>query len=263
MNAEREYLAAGYVLGGLTREEEELARSLEISDPEFQAELESYRETMALVGESDEPVVPSAETESAILGIPDRHPRSRAADSTAADSEDPRPAPEAAAPERAARERRRRLSTAVFALAASTLLILAAVLGGLLLTQFQDQRDMEESLTAAELERERTERLLGAADLTSAHVDSAEGGSITVTYSAAEQMIHVMPHDVPAPAPDQTMQMWLIDDEGAESVGLMSGEEAELLEGMEFGEGVAFGVTIEPEGGSPEPTDDPIAVAEL
>lgn len=273
MDADREYLAAGYVLGGLSSEEESLARSLEASDPHFQEELELMRETMALVGESDEPVTPSSETEAAILSIPNRHPRpadTRSGDTTP-DAAEPQEAPSSSESlplkteeaQKAPRRRGGRSSTIFFALAASVLLVLATVLGGLLFTQAQDQQDMEESLTAAESERQETERLLGAPDLSSAHAESAEGGSLTVTYSVAEEMIHVVPHDVPAPEPDQTMQMWLIDDQGAQSIGLMGGETSELLADVEFDEGVSFGVTVEPEGGSPEPSDEPIIVAQL
>lgn len=273
MDADREYLAAGYVLGGLSSEEENLARSLEASDPHFQEELELLRETMALVGESDEPVNPSSETEAAILSLPHRHPRpadttsgDTASADTGPDVAEPPPSPSEARSEKAqgaSGRSRGRSSTFFFALAASTLLILTAVLGGLLFTQVQEQQDMEESLTAAESERQETERLLGAPDLSSAHAESSEGGSLTITYSVTEELIHVVPHDVPAPEPDQTMQMWLIDDEGPQSIGLMGGETSELLAGVEFDEGITFGVTVEPEGGSPEPSDEPIIVAQL
>lgn len=273
MDADREYLAAGYVLGGLSSEEENLARSLEASDPHFQEELELLRETMALVGESDEPVTPSSETEAAILSLPQRHPRPAETTpvETSPDAAEPQEAPSSSESlplktdeaQTAPRRRGGRSSTIFFALAASVLLVLATVLGGLLFTQAQDQQEMEESLTAAEIEQQETERLLGAPDLASAHAESDESGSLTITYSVAEQLIHVVPHDVPAPDPDQTMQMWLIDDEGPHSIGLMGGETSELLAGVEFDEGVTFGVTVEPEGGSPEPSDEPIIVAQL
>lgn len=256
MHADHEYLAAGYVLGGLSSEEQELARTLEATDPEFRAELTSFQETMALVGESDTPVTPSAETEAAVLRIPQQHPVPQQ-QSQPAEDENKAPAQQRAGTARA------RMSQRLFALAASALFIVAAVLGTLLFTQVQQQQEIEQSLNAAEVERQHIERLLGAPDLASSNVEASGGGSLTVTYSVNEQMIHVVPHDVPSPDSDQTMQMWLIDDEGPHSLGLMSGESAELVSATGLSEGVAFGITIEPEGGSPEPTDDPIVVAEL
>ncbi|TLP74208.1 anti-sigma factor [Nesterenkonia sphaerica] len=256
MHADHEYLAAGYVLGGLAPDESELAESLYETDPDFRAEVASFAETMAAVAEADEPVTPSAQTEAAILGIPhaSRH---------AAVGESHSPAGRGEAAPRRARPGRGRLTQTMLALAASTLLIVAAVLGTLLLHQVQQVHEIEASLTAAEQEREQLAQLLGAPDLAAAHVESAAGGSVTVTYSMNAQMMHVVPHDVPSPSSEESMQMWLIDEEGPHSLGLMSAEEPEMLSAVGLAEGVAFGVTIEPSGGSPEPTDDPIIVAEL
>lgn len=257
MHADHEYLAAGYVLGGLTADELELAEALHASDPAFRAEAASFSETMALLAETDEPVAPSADVESAILNIPQHTPDAAAQEQVVAAAAEPRRAPDAA------RSRRARLTQAMFALVASTLVIVAAVLGTMLFNQMQQAQEIEQSLTAVERDREQLEILLGAPDLSAAHVESAAGGSVTVTYSMNAQMMHIVPHDVPAPSPEEAMQMWLIDEEGPHSLGLMSGDEAEMLSAVDMAEGAAFGVTIEPAGGSPSPTDDPIIVAEL
>jgi anti-sigma-K factor RskA len=248
MHADHEYLAAGYVLGGLSAEEQELAETFNDSDPEFREAVASFSDTMALLSESDEPVAPSADTDIAILGIPGQGASAR-------EEQQVTPNP--------VRTRRARITQIVFSLAASTLVIVAAVLGAMLFNQMQQAQEMEQSLTAAEQERERMEQLLGAPDLAAAHAESAAGGTVTVSYSMEAQMMHIVPHDVPAPSSDESLQMWLIDEEGPHSLGLMSGEESEMLEAVDLAEGVAFGVTIEPSGGSPEPTDDPIIVAEL
>jgi anti-sigma-K factor RskA len=256
MHADHEYLAAGYVLGGLSAEDQELAESFNDSDPEFREAVASFSDTMALLSESDEPVAPSAGTEAAILGIPGQGASAgEAHGSTNVAEQQVTPNP--------VRTRRTRITQIMFSLAASTLVIVAAVLGAMLFNQMQQAEEMEQSLTAAEQEREQMEQLLGAPDLAAAHVESAAGGTVTVTYSMNAQMMHVVPHDVPAPSSDESLQMWLIDEEGPHSLGLMSGEEPEMLEAVDLAEGVAFGVTIEPSGGSPEPTDDPIIVAEL
>lgn len=256
MHADHEYLAAGYVLGGLAPEELELAHSLNESDPEFRKEVAAFSDTMALISESDEPIEPSPDVEAAILNIPSK------AASPEGEPDSPEAEPSPSTPD-AAPSRHARMTQAVFALAASTLVIVAAVLGTMLFNQVQQAQEVEQSLTAAEQEREKMELLLGAPDLSAAHVESAAGGSVTVTYSMDASMIHIVPHDVPSPSADESMQMWLIDEEGPQSLGLMSGESSEMLDSVDLVEGVAFGVTIEPSGGSPQPTDDPIIVAEL
>jgi anti-sigma-K factor RskA len=70
----------------------------------------------------------------------------------------------------------------------------------------------------------------------------------------------------PAP-PGQTYQVWLIDDQvGATSAGLLEvdadGSGTEGLSG-ELAGTVAIGVTIEPAGGSPQPTSEPLLAIEL
>ncbi|WP_460682280.1 anti-sigma factor [Nesterenkonia populi] len=255
MHADHEYLAAGYALGGLTAEEYEAARSLHETDPRFRREVASFSDTMALLSESDDPVAPSSDTDAAILGIPHQ-------DVPGEEQPGPAATPAASGP-RAARSDRDRLTRGVFALVASVLIIVAAALGTMLWNQVQQAQQIEESLTAAEREREQMELLLAAPDLTAAHAESAVGGSVSVTYSPDAQLIHIVPHDLPAPADDEAMQMWLIDEDGPHSLGLMSAESSEMLSAVEIEEGAAFGVTVEPSGGSAEPTDDPIIVAEL
>ncbi len=120
----------------------------------------------------------------------------------------------------------------------------------LLVNQINQMQQVEESLTAEEQRREQMELLLGAPDLSAEHAESAVGGSVTVTYSLDAQMIHIVPHNLPAPSEDQAMQMWLIGEEGPQSLGLMSGDGSEMLAAVELDEGAAFGVTIEPSGGS-------------
>lgn len=72
--------------------------------------------------------------------------------------------------------------------------------------------------------------------------------------------------DLPLVAEDRTYQLWLIGDEGPVSAGLFrpdpSGEAIVLLEG-EVSPGLVVGLTEEPAGGSPQPTGEVIASAEL
>lgn len=255
MNADREYLAAGFVLGGLSQDELEQARELEASDAVFRAEVSSFRETMGLLAETDDAQSPSAQTEAAILSIPQRH----AADGEAhAEGEDLDPVPQ-----REPAQRRSRLTTVGLALAASTLLVLAAILGGAAVVQYNERSEIEEYVTTLEGEREVSQRLLSADDLAATQAESELGGSVTVSYSLAEQVMYVTPHDIPAPEADEALQMWVIDDQGAHDAGLMTPDSAQLVTDMDLEQDAAFGVTVEPEGGSAEPTTDPFVVAEL
>ncbi|PRZ17550.1 anti-sigma factor [Nesterenkonia sandarakina] len=262
MNADREYLAAGLALGTLADAEMLEALDLEASDPDFAEEVASFSETLGLLAETDDAIAPSAETEAAILSIPRLHQQAEA-DTAAPAATTESVTPQATTPPATTPARTRRPSTALFALAASTLLLLSAVLAGALINQQQDTSQIEESLTVAEAERERTQRLLSASDLAFTEAEATVGGRLTLAYSVSEQMLHLTPHDMPELPEDQTMQLWLIDEEGAHSAGLMTGTSTELLTDLAMDEDMTFGVTVEPAGGSEAPTTDPVVLADL
>ncbi|GAB3190744.1 anti-sigma factor [Nesterenkonia suensis] len=259
MRADREYLAAGYVLGGLSAEETAEAERLLHEDAEFAREVADFDETMALVAEDDEPVAPSDETARAILSIPgqtaEAAPPETAASEHAPESE-ARPVPDRSRP-------RRNRPALYFALAASLLLLLCAVLGGTALRIHAENEQLRETVAALDGEQQEAQRLLGAADLAAQHVEVGDGSSVTVSYSVAEQLILVTPHDMADPDEGQDLQMWIIDQDGAHDAGLMTAESPAVITEPSFSADAAFGITVEPEGGSEQPTSEPLVVAEL
>lgn len=73
MSADRDYLAAGLALGGLSDSELTEAQALADTDADFRAEVAAYADVMAEAAESDEPVEVSSVTREAILSIPESH----------------------------------------------------------------------------------------------------------------------------------------------------------------------------------------------
>jgi anti-sigma-K factor RskA len=73
-----------------------------------------------------------------------------------------------------------------------------------------------------------------------------------------------MAADLANPGADQTYQLWAIDESGAKSVGLLepSAGKASKLVDMPAGS-TAFGMTVEPAGGSEQPTTKPVLLLEL
>jgi anti-sigma-K factor RskA len=71
--------------------------------------------------------------------------------------------------------------------------------------------------------------------------------------------------DLSAPPPGRVYELWLQDPQGEFApAGLMpvAGDQTLLLEG-DASQAVAAGITIEPAGGSPQPTTEPIALFDL
>jgi anti-sigma-K factor RskA len=113
----------------------------------------------------------------------------------------------------------------------------------------------DSSLTAAE-------QVLEAGDARSVAVDLGDAGKATVTRSESVGKAVITTEDMaPAPA-GKVFELWLQDDQGAMiPAGLMPpGEDNQVVLEGDAAAATAVGITVEPEGGSPEPTSDPIAL---
>ncbi|GAA4511252.1 anti-sigma factor domain-containing protein [Brevibacterium yomogidense] len=292
--ADREYLAAGFALGGLSDDDLAAAQHLLESDPSFRREVAEYEDSFAGLAETDAPLTVSKDAEAAILAIPRTEggqsasggppsaerssagPPTTEASAVAKDSETAGDS-EAARHSETARDSdtvgdqpvsldalraSRRTWRVVAGVAAAAAVVAIAGLGGALLHVAGEQRDLDESLAQSQEELDRTERLLSASDVRTDTVDLGDDGRMTVAWSVSEQVFQVRPHGAPTVSEDRVMQLWLIDDSGAHSVGFLA-EEAVYVDGSEFTDGALVGVTEEPVGGSPQPTSDPLAVVEL
>lgn len=113
----------------------------------------------------------------------------------------------------------------------------------------------DSSLTAAE-------RILEAPDAESVVVDLGDAGRATVTRSESLRRAVITTEGM-APAPQgKVFEVWLQDDEGAMlPAGLMPpGEDNQLVLEGDAAAATAAGITVEPAGGSDEPTTEPIAL---
>jgi anti-sigma-K factor RskA len=112
----------------------------------------------------------------------------------------------------------------------------------------------DSSLTAAE-------QVLEAGDARSVAVDLGDAGKATVTRSESVGKAVITTDDM-APAPSgKVFELWLQVDGEMVPAGLMPpGEDTQMVLEGDATTATAVGITVEPEGGSPEPTSDPIAV---
>ena len=99
--------------------------------------------------------------------------------------------------------------------------------------------------------------VVDADDASTRQLDGELGESLIVAYSPSEGALVVVGNDVPALVDDQTYQLWLIDSNGARSVGVFRPDDTGRVEQRFDGSdpsGLALGVTREPAGGSDQPT---------
>jgi anti-sigma-K factor RskA len=125
----------------------------------------------------------------------------------------------------------------------------------------QEQRLGAERVAAAAAQQ-RTERIravLAAPDAALRAGALTGGGRVTVVVSDAEDAGVVVLADAPPPGPDRAYQLWVLDGVRPISVGLLptgQSQATELIEGVRGRD--AFAVSLEPAGGSPEPSTTPL-----
>ncbi len=84
-----------------------------------------------------------------------------------------------------------------------------------------------------------------------------EQGELTLTYSQSEGQVALLGEGLEALSDDQTYELWGIDDDGARSAGQFRTNDdgvVEVVLATAESTDITWGVTIEPAGGSLEPT---------
>ena len=107
------------------------------------------------------------------------------------------------------------------------------------------------------------EQLTLASDKQEVVADIEGGGTATLMYSEKLGSSAITMETANDLALDRVYQLWYIGDDGPRSAGLMPTDAEsgswQLLDG-DMQPGDVVGVTVEPEGGSEEPTTAPIVV---
>ncbi|HKJ57348.1 MAG TPA: anti-sigma factor [Nitriliruptoraceae bacterium] len=85
----------------------------------------------------------------------------------------------------------------------------------------------------------------------------------TTLVIAPDQQAVLATAGLTAPGDDEVMQVWVIDERGPVSAGLFVDPSSPKLLDVPVTDGATVGITIEPAGGSEQPTSDPIWAAEV
>lgn len=146
-------------------------------------------------------------------------------------------------------------------LAAAAAAIAAIVLGSQVI-RLDDEADRAQDQLAEISSRYETVADMIAAQDTK--IMAAKSGDMraTVVLSPQHGKIAFLPKQVPAPGEHKTYQIWLIGPDGAHSAGLVPDQDTPVVANTIEGANV-LGVTIEPEGGSEQPTTEPVMTMAL
>lgn len=147
------------------------------------------------------------------------------------------------------------------AAAAAVLLVAALGAGAWGLRVQQERDDALSQLAAAKGSPSAVMgQILAAPDARLQEATRPEGGTLVIAHSRQHSLAGVMTLGMPAPGEGKVYELWLIDAAGnATPAGLVVGDGTTWNE-LRGGVGTAsyLGVTVEPAGGSPQPTSEPV-----
>lgn len=244
-------LSGAYALDAVTPEEAELVESAMEHSEELRSEVVGLTDTAVALGLGLPPVAPRPELRASILDAIQSLPQQPAApQDPVAQHEEPAVA-EFAMPVGThvvpARRRRRRRPMALLAVAATAVLLFG---GGFLVqrTLLEPQSEYT-AVSAAPDRQEAIGRVAG-------------GGTATVLWSKSEHRTAVVLSGVKAPS-GKVLQLWSVRGGDVTSAGLYEdGNQYALITGTPSS-GELLAVTVEPDGGSPQPTGKPIVAVKL
>ncbi|NGN69844.1 anti-sigma factor [Streptomyces sp. A7024] len=149
------------------------------------------------------------------------------------------------------------------ALAAS--LAAAAALGGIAVWQHQSAEDAREQARESRQQAADLAAVLAAPDARSATGKLGDGATGTVVVSRARDRAAFVASQLPELPDGKVYQLWFDDGGSMRSAGLLEGPgagSATLMDGP-VGKASGMGVTVEPAGGSRQPTSTPLGLVTL
>ncbi|MGW4029679.1 anti-sigma factor [Streptomyces sp. NPDC004838] len=138
----------------------------------------------------------------------------------------------------------------------------AVAFGGVSFWQHQEAEDARQAAERAERRTADLAAVLAAPDAKVTTGKLKEGGNGTVVVSRSRDRAAFLASGMPKPPSGKVYQLWFDDGGTMRPAGLMdpdSSDSAVLMSGP-LGEASGMGVTVEPAGGSAQPTTDPVAL---
>lgn len=145
------------------------------------------------------------------------------------------------------------------ALAAS---VAAAALGGVAVWQARNGEDLRQQARQAQRQLDEVSSVLAAPDARTVHGRAANGALTTVVASDRRNKAVFTAGNLPAPGAGKTYQLWLAHGSTMRPAGFIDHDGTVVLSGNPADAG-AVGLTLEPAGGSPQPTTAPLLLMTL
>lgn len=151
--------------------------------------------------------------------------------------------------------RDRRPISRLLAVAAGLLLVTAIALGGVV-------AQLNGRVNELQAEVAQTYDVLAAPDATTVALTGQGDARARMVMSPRQERAVLVASGLPALAEDRTYQLWLISDGDPQGAGLLQpgpdGRAVERMEAADLADVAQVAITVEPAGGSAQPTADPI-----
>lgn len=150
-----------------------------------------------------------------------------------------------------------------FALAACV--AAAAAFGGVAVWQNQVAQDARQEANQAQQQNQQLAQVLSAPDAKTTSGELTGGAHGTVVVSQTENRAVFLASGMERPPSGKVYQLWFNDEGTMRSAGLMNPSESDdavLLDGP-VDRASGMGITVEPAGGSAEPTSSPVALMDF
>lgn len=121
---------------------------------------------------------------------------------------------------------------------------------------------MKTEQAGAAQEQSMVSTIMASDDAAHLTIPSEEGGSLHLMYSREQQSMIIQSADLPPLPSGSVYQLWLIDD-APKNAGLLTGPDQSVMVHREVPPAAQLGLTVEPTGGSEQPTSDVIAQGAL
>ncbi|RIX30482.1 anti-sigma factor [Amnibacterium setariae] len=257
-------LSGAYALDAVTAEEAALVEAAMVQSEELRSEVVGLSDTAVALGLGIAPIAPPAALRARLLDAIDALPQQPAEEPAGSlDAVEPAsvdaPRLDVVAPAEtvvaavpagdhlASRRRRRRRPMAALALVAAAVVLFS---GGFLVqrTLLEPQREYTSVVTASD-----RQKVVGSV---------AGGGVATVTWSPSEHRTAVELTGVTPPS-GKVLQLWSVRGDTITSAGLYDGGQRYALIAGTPSSGEVLAVSVEPDGGSTQPTTRPIVQVRL
>ncbi|MER7463038.1 anti-sigma factor [Streptomyces sp. NPDC097981] len=149
-----------------------------------------------------------------------------------------------------------------FSLALAASLAAAAVLGGVSVWQNQRTEEARQQAQASERQLQDLGAVMAAPDARTVRGRTTGGAATSVVSSKLQNRAVFIGSGLPDPGEGRTYQLWFDDHGSMRPAGLLAHDGATLMQGgIQGASGV--GLTVEPAGGSAQPTTRPVMLLAL